>query len=319
MPRAPKWDLPHLRRHIQYAVDLELWTIPFYMSAMYSIRDPTTEAYQLIQSIVYQEMLHLQLAANISNAFGKSPKLGVPAYVGTEIPHLDFALDTPDPRPEYSPYSAEIGPLDEKRINAMCLIEYPEWDTGGKPDFHDDVKNYGSIGEFYDALQYGVAELQSHIRGNRRQVSLFARHYANFPQQTITADGADGYVQMRALFEAIREQGEGAHKGEGVPPQFENTADDPAPDEDHFTKFSRIRKEKSLPATYPGETDPKRGSAAAKAQHEVVKRFGKLLHSLEELFGGNPPDDFGAVMAATGAAIGNCWKLGAVPRFGGDS
>jgi hypothetical protein len=31
--------------HLQAAVDLELWTIPFYMAAMYSIQDPATDAF----------------------------------------------------------------------------------------------------------------------------------------------------------------------------------------------------------------------------------------------------------------------------------
>lgn len=314
MPRSLKWDMPHLRDHVQYAVDLELWTIPFYMSALYSIKDPTTEAYQLIQSVVYQEMLHLQLASNISNAFGFPPKLRVPKYVGIDIPHLDFKLDKPDPRKHYSPYSAEIGPLDTLRINAMCLIEYPEWGSGTRPDLEDDVTEYGSIGEFYDALEYGAAQLASHIRGNRNQVSLFARHYNHFPQQTITEDGAAGFRQMEGLFNAIREQGEGGHENERIPVTYENTADDPEPSHDHFDKFSEIRAQ-SLPATWPAKTNPPRGSTGAQAQKHVSEQFRALLRSLEQLFSGNPPDDFGAVMAATGAAIGNCWKLGAVPKF----
>ena len=34
----------------------------------------------------------------------------------------------------FTPYSTEIGPLDERRINTMALIEYPEWRTGRQPD-----------------------------------------------------------------------------------------------------------------------------------------------------------------------------------------
>lgn len=314
MPRSPQWDLPHLQAHIQSAVDLELWTIPFYMSALYSIQDPTTEAYQLVQSVVYQEMLHLQLASNIANAFGFSPKFKVPKYVGTHIPHLDFQLDDPDPRPTYSPYSAEIGPLDALRINAMCLIEFPDWATHAKPELNEDITQYGSIGEFYDAVQYGAHQLQGYIRGNVDQVSLFARHYNRFPQQTITQDGAAGFAQMEGLFDAIREQGEGSHRHHDIPPAYENTADDPEPAHDHFSKFSEIRGQ-SLPATWPATANPARGSAGAQAQKIVVERFREMLRALGQLFSGNPPDDFGATMAATGAAIGNCWKLGAVPKF----
>ena len=61
------WTPKNLKAHIQYAVDLEFWTIPFYMSAMYSIKDRTSDAFQLIQSVVNQEMLHLQSASNIAN------------------------------------------------------------------------------------------------------------------------------------------------------------------------------------------------------------------------------------------------------------
>jgi len=48
------WNLKHLHAHLQYAVSLELWTIPFYMSALFSIRDRSSPAFQLIQSIVNQ-------------------------------------------------------------------------------------------------------------------------------------------------------------------------------------------------------------------------------------------------------------------------
>jgi len=128
-----QWTIGHLRDHLQYAVNLEFWTIPFYMAAMLSIVDRTSSAFQLVQSIVNQEMLHLQLASNVANAYGRSPSFDAPAYVGQEIPHLNFAIDTPDPRPQFSPYSAEVGPLDIERVNAMCLIEYPEWDTERTP------------------------------------------------------------------------------------------------------------------------------------------------------------------------------------------
>ena len=33
------WNQVTLRNHLQAAVDLEFWTIPFYMSAMYSLHE----------------------------------------------------------------------------------------------------------------------------------------------------------------------------------------------------------------------------------------------------------------------------------------
>ena len=48
------------------------------IAAMYSIRDPASEAFQLIQSVVNQEMLHLQLVCNLCNAFGRPPEFKIP-------------------------------------------------------------------------------------------------------------------------------------------------------------------------------------------------------------------------------------------------
>ncbi|MGH7867430.1 MAG: ferritin-like domain-containing protein, partial [Candidatus Dormibacteraceae bacterium] len=33
-------------------IDLELWTIPYYLSAMYSVKDPADRAFQLIEAVV---------------------------------------------------------------------------------------------------------------------------------------------------------------------------------------------------------------------------------------------------------------------------
>jgi hypothetical protein len=107
-----EWDLRHLHDHLQGVIDVELWTIPFYMVAMYSIKDPSSDAMRLIQSVVHQEMLHVQLACNIANSYGYAPHFSTPVYQGKEIPHLSFDLDTPNPTESFMPYTAELGALD---------------------------------------------------------------------------------------------------------------------------------------------------------------------------------------------------------------
>ncbi|MFM2043028.1 MAG: hypothetical protein RLY86_1604 [Pseudomonadota bacterium] len=314
---ADEWTLKHLQAHLQAAVDLEFWTIPFYMSTMYSVVDRTSGAVQLIQTIVNQEMLHVQLAANIANSFGLSPDFKVPVYEGTKIPHLDFALDNPDPRPHFKPHSAEIGPLDERRINAMCLIEYPEWKTGHQPDLRDTVSEYGSIGEFYDAIQYGATLLKAHIRGGVNQVDHFAPFYNAMPQLTVTDSGAAGLNQVILLINTIREQGEGAAKKyPELPAHYQNTADDGSPSLPHFTKFKQIRDAGPMPLTYPLK-DP--GSWTGRdhvIQDGLVDTFTRFRAALAELFAGRNPPDFVPLMISVGAGIQNCWKNGVPPRFG---
>ena len=235
-----QWTLPALQEHLQYAVDLELYTIPYYMAAMFSIKDPGAEATQLIRTVVNQEMLHLQLAANVANAFGCTVEITPPVYGGA-IPHLDFDLNHPDPTRVFSPWTSEIGPLDEARLNTMCLIEYPDW--SGAANVDPDVTEYRSIGDFYHAVAIGAEELQRHIVGNRNQLNVFANFYPNFSQPTVTRDGEYGLGQVQDIINAILAQGEGRLGGTSqalrgrfrpwlrifggyVPPAYQNMADD---------------------------------------------------------------------------------------------
>ena len=309
----PQWTLQDLEVHLQAAVDLELWTIPFYMTAMYSIKDPSDEAYQLIQSVVNEEMLHVQLASNIANAFGLQPTFTPPQY-GGDAPHLDFDLDTPNPTDLFSPYSTQLGALDVERINMMSLIEYPEWDTGHKPDLRPNITEYGSIGEFYDALRVGIAELVDHIRGGQNQIDIFKNFYAEFEQQTVDSSGETGLKQINMLIDAITDQGEGKSEGDKeIPAEFQNTADSVFPEWSHFRKFSAIRDSGEFPEVYTAVASP--SSKGLEAQEILVENFADFLNLLHGMFSGVPQPDFGAKMATLGGNILTCWQNGAIPKY----
>jgi hypothetical protein len=311
-----EWDLSDLRSHLQGVVDLELWTIPFYLTALYSIKDPAGDAYQLIQSVVYQEMLHTQLACNVANAYGYSPRFQAPVYAGRDVPHLRFRLDTPNPTQVFSPYSAELGPLDELRLNTMCLIEYPEWDTERTPDLRPNREEYGSIGEFYAAVRAGMTELRSHVRGGVRQADHFQLYYQNFQRPVITRDGDEGYRQAMTLVDVITDQGEGQTQGDAdVPAEFQNTADGMAESWPHFRKFMSIRSQGRLPETFEGVAEPPPGSPGERAQQRLIRDFRTFLLTLDDLFSCGHPEDFGPLMARLGGDILTCWQHGAIPRF----
>ncbi len=313
---SPSWDITHLQEHLQFAVDLEFWTIPFYFTALYSIRDRNTEAFKLILSVTNEEMLHVQLAANAANAFGLQPTFDAPLYEGKKIPHLDFALDTPNPTEIFSPYSAELGPLDLARINAMCLIEYPEWFTGQGMDLQQDTSQYGSIGAFYDAVGYGARQHANAVVGGVNQVNIFANFFRNFPTQTVTQNGAEGLMQFFTLFQAITSQGEGKTEGSAtIPIEFQNTADDDHAAEDHYIKFLSIRDAPALPETYEGDPKPKPGTPGYQAQQILIEKFTAFRRVLEDLFAGGEAAHFGSEMSAIGGYILNCWQQGAVPKF----
>ncbi|MFC3153219.1 ferritin-like domain-containing protein [Litoribrevibacter euphylliae] len=316
------WAMEHLHEHLQAAVDLELWTIPFYMSAMYSIKDRDTDAYQLIRTIINQEMLHLQCAANMANAFGLSPKITPPVYSGTKIPHLNFALDPSSETEPYMPYTAEIGPLDLLRVNGMCLVELPEFGTTpAEIVFQTVINEYGTIGAFYDALRFGACLMKNHIKGGVRQVNFFSAFYRNMPNMTVTESGASGFDQVSLLIDLITDQGEGqCKKDPTVPKVFQNTADDTEPNDDHFVKFNQIKDAggqdgNKLPETYTTKPPCDYTPEDIQLQKILVKQFGQLTTLLEELFKGENPDNFFPIMASVGGAIRNCWEHGVTPQF----
>lgn len=261
-------------------------------------------------------MLHVQLASNMANAFGLSPRFEAPIYGGPSVPHVDFSLDVPNPTDVYTPFSTEIGPLDVERVNTMCLIEYPEWDTERQPDLREDRYEYGSIAEFYAAVRVGMYELRDHLRGGVNQVDEFRRYYDDFPGQTIDHDGDQGFVQCIRLIDLITDQGEGQSQGDtAVAPQHQNTADGFEESWSHFRRFSEIRTMRPLPETYSGVADPPPGSPAQRAQEILVADFAAFMQTLEALFGGGGAAGFGVRMAKIGADVLTCWQRGAIPRF----
>jgi hypothetical protein len=337
----PQWTLEQLQEHLQAAVDLEFWTIPYYMAAAYSIKDQGEEAFQLVLSVVNQEMLHVQLAANIANAYGLSPLFKSPVYKGAHIPHLDFSLDTPDPRTLFPLARAEIGQLDIARLQGFCLVEYPFWDADHPVDANPDISVYGSIGEFYKAVTVGAAQLKDEIKPVN-QINHFQRFYADFAQPTITLAGADGLAQVANLVDAITSQGEGTQRPAAMkshpkhptlpdvssyfksaenPPikkAFRNTADDIQPSWPHFEKFYSLVNGGVLPETYAAERHPPEGSAGYEAQVRLVENFTAFRQAMTDLFAGKPVPTFYVHMVTLAGNILACWQNGAVPTFSPD-
>ena len=320
----PRWDLSHLKTHLESAVGLEFWTIPYYMTAMYSIKDPASPAFQLIRSVVYQEMLHMELAANMFNAYAEDFRFLKQFLQYERIPVLDFSIDTPDPRKEFPNYTAELGPLDLRRIDTMCLVEYPEWLTERTPRLEEDITKYGSIAEFYKALEFGMTELVAHLKGGRNQLDVFRNFYQDFKHPVITNDGEAGLKQAFNLVWAITDQGEGQTMGDtAIRAKYQNTADDPKPSWSHYRKFRKVRRDllrdvEEVPGlgTYSGIPDPEEGSPGYKAQQNLIKNFAKFLGMLEDMINtGQPPGNFGSLMPTIGANILSCWQNGAIPKF----
>ncbi len=315
--RGRRWHLEDVHHHLQYAVDIEMWTIPYYLSVMYSIKEFDEPAFRLIQSVVNQEMLHAQLAANVYNSFQPTEQLHIGPFeyvqVGQHggVPHLDFDMD-PDAMRKYGPPDARLGGLDLVRLGTMCLIELPE---SSPPPVDPNEEAYSTIGDFYEALRFGMRQHADAVRGNRNQVDYFKNFYRHLRYTTVTEDGPDGLDQALNLVEVITEQGEGRTNTNGeIPAEYRNTADGYNTSSSHFQKFNSIRDaflSGRAPDTYPADPNKK----DTEPQLVLADNFAKLLASIQRLFNGSPDHDFGVLMPTVGANILSCWLKGVVPQY----
>jgi len=216
---SPK-DTELLKKHLQALVAVEFLTIPLYLTAVYSFteqalsyrvdgKSPLYDAQQEVLSVAVQEMLHLQLASNLCNAFGVTPEIPkLVAHPGEVIvvPHLEPTPGTP--------FTTTIGSLPEV-MDALIAIETPDAsDENSFPGPNDQVI-YKSIADLYHAT---LVLLQNYVKAyalvsadadpafipNHLQVNYatFATTYAKIPTIAKRSDVA-------IVANAVTDQGEG--------------------------------------------------------------------------------------------------------------
>ncbi|TAN53637.1 MAG: hypothetical protein EPN21_01135, partial [Methylococcaceae bacterium] len=78
--RSKTDDRSALQSAAQLAIQVEFTTIPAYLTALYSISQPDSKAYQALRSVVMEEMFHVNQAANLLVSIG-----GLPRFTGEEV------------------------------------------------------------------------------------------------------------------------------------------------------------------------------------------------------------------------------------------
>lgn len=77
----PQCNVARLQTQLQQAVQLEFYTIPLYLTALYSIiENQNIDTYSAIRDVVMQEMLHMVQAANILIAIGGKVMIDDPEF-----------------------------------------------------------------------------------------------------------------------------------------------------------------------------------------------------------------------------------------------
>ncbi|MGB0385044.1 MAG: ferritin-like domain-containing protein, partial [Ardenticatenaceae bacterium] len=135
--KAEEW----LKRSLQAAIELEHATLPPYLCGMWSIQDSDEEAYEIIQSVAMEEMLHMSLVCNMLTTIGGSPQINTPEFVPTYPGPLPGGV-----RPQLTVGLQRLTPDYIKNI--YMEIESPQ--EGETTIFKG--KSYPTIGAFYDAI-----------------------------------------------------------------------------------------------------------------------------------------------------------------------
>jgi hypothetical protein len=230
---AQEHDLFWLQEALQNAIQLELSTIPPYLCALWSIKDASQPAYEVILSVVLEEMLHMGLACNMLNAIGGIPRINMPGVVpvypgplpGRVRPGLTVSL---------SRLTCDV------LQNTFMQIEYPE---GGPIVALDLGKDYATIGEFYDAVLDAFRLLpDGSISGGKQLTASFSNGEEVFAIKTL--------ADVEKAIKEIKEQGEGTSQSPQSPAPQDN---EPA----HYYKFAEICKGNRLIKVAPNKWDYK--------------------------------------------------------------
>lgn len=319
------WTKELVQQHAQVAAAIELYTVPFYTTIMTSIVDESSDAYKIIRGVLIEEMMHLQLAANLCVALDTTPNLGVPDYEN-DVPYLYPG----------TVLNADMGTLNTETLEIMLAIEKPEQTLGAS----DSTVNpnilpkfpYSSIGEMYEALLAGIMQVgENQFSWSRERQQAFWGQQG-YPQII------RNYAEAEEAVKAIEAQGEGGHLAADIQPPFtpeqfkvdakyQMINKPPAfifwPYQDilykeysHFSRFLRI-KDAPLPEVYQGTAAPDHPTNITLRQIFSEKR--QILDDLNDYWTSPVPPvwmKFLGSMRELSMRTRECWKAGVIPDWG---
>jgi hypothetical protein len=328
----PDRDMDWLEESLQSAVKLEFATIPLYLAALWSIKDPPDPpqppetswptstcngAYAVLRGIAVEEMLHFGLVCNMLTTIGSVPDIvaAVPSYPARGLP----GGVRPDLR-------VSLAGLDHDRVADLFMqIEYPEDPVPGTtPPSPPPPGDYATIGALYDAIASTFQTLDAPIEGTNQLTQATFDNYGCIGASVggpETLPALNTISEVLAAIETIKEQGEGTSAGPDAPDYRDELA--------HYFKFGSVYHEAlyvrgpdgswdytgepvPFPAVAPmqevpegGYPDPAPDVATALVNFNTA--FSAVIDGLQGAWAGGGD-------AALNAAIGNMFGLAALAK-----
>ena len=228
--------LEDLHEQLLGAMQVEFYTIPVYLTSLYSIVDGCNhEIYTAIREVVMQEMMHFAQAANILIAVGGDP----------DIDNANFAPTYPQlglPGGVLPSLYVTLEKLSLKQVYEVFMgIEVPAMTNVGGDD---PIEGENTIGEYYEEIKTCINYLPDSIFDSgsiSRQVAWpwkgdYVGHLRRIRNKEMAINAID----------KITEQGEGAtatNPNHNVPDQYA-----------HFFRFEEILCQKRLVSSGTGYT-----------------------------------------------------------------
>jgi hypothetical protein len=235
---APITDLASLRAALHDAIRLEFFTIPPYLTALYTLSGSSLGAQYartIIRNVVRDEMLHMNLACNILNAIGGAPDIkgAIPSYPSPLPMALAGGLEVHLKR--YSKQLIESvfmeiekpeTPLDipEQRVLSAAAALGPQ-----------------TIGQFYAAIRAEIVRQGESIFTGKKEKQVTGFFFGKDEDITVV----DVATAMMAI-DTIVEQ------GEGTPQSPVDLQGDIA----HYYRFQELAKGMKLVPTPKPHFDP---------------------------------------------------------------
>jgi hypothetical protein len=313
-----KWSKELVQEHAKAAVSVELYTLPIYITALASIKDKASESYALIRSVMMEEMLHLELSANLCLALDTTPSFTAPIY-GVNIPYIkSFDPVTGDRRF----LKATLGSLNKITLNTMLDIESPEsGQSKQKIDHTNPQYPYNSIGEMYEAIIFGIRYVgeDKFSWSTVNQQMYWSKSGTN---EELYPQIIRNYNDAKDAIGTIIEQGEGKqispfpsspYKKENFPVankyQLIGESNDSSPYAafSHFGRFVQL-KNNGLPEVYEGTQRPD-----ATTNKILQQNFAMLLNDLNTTWNTGEKNIWSMTSLLSNAQ--DCWRDGVIPKW----
>lgn len=304
-------DREALQKGAQLALQVEFTTIPAYLSAMYSIAQPASNAYQLVRSVVVEEMFHLNQVANLLIGIG-----GLPQLTGDAAPSYPTYL--PKANKDTTPFIALVQASPTVFGDVFAAIEAP-----APPLAPPQGDQYDTIAQLYEALRRGLhaykgSDLFTPNPQGRQRTDIYLGKFGGKPVKVTDMASADFAIQQ------IVQQGEGhAPFGKPLDPKEKwgtynyyglRTDGTYGPiigtplESTHFVKFRSVALDTAnFPKTRAIVSNPKLHDFTNEEARQKAKTFNTaysvLLKALEATFHAEPDPMFGATDPYFGVAL----------------